>query len=114
MGRQRKLILQQMIEIMVKKNNIEIYATHNEGKSVVAERSIRTMQNKIYKCMTSISRNMYIDKLDGIVNEYNNKYHKTIKMKSVDVKDNTYIDSIKEVNDKDPKFQFGDYIRISK
>ena len=78
-----------MIEIMVKKNNIEIYSTHNEGKSVVAERSIRTMQNKIYKYMTSISKNMYIDKLDGIVNEYNNKYHKTIKMKSADVKDNT-------------------------
>ena len=51
---------------------------------------------------------MYIDKLDDIVNEYNNTYHGAIKMKPVDVKDNTYIDFIKEVNDKDPKFQDGD------
>ena len=57
---------------------------------------------------------MYIDKLDDIVNEYNNTYHRTIKMKPVDVKDNTYIDFKKEVNDKDPKFKVGDYVRISK
>ena len=57
---------------------------------------------------------MYIEKLDDIVNEYNNIYHRTIKMKPVDVKDQTYIDSSKEVNDKDPKFQVGDYVRISK
>ena len=64
--------------------------------------------------MTSISKNVYIDKLDDIVNEYNNTYHKTIKMKPADVKDNTFIDSIKEVNDKDRKFQVGDHVRISK
>ena len=57
---------------------------------------------------------MYIDKLDDIVNEYNNTYHRTIKMKTVDVKDNTYIDFKKEVNDKDPKFKVGDNVRISK
>ena len=57
---------------------------------------------------------MHIDKLDDIVNEYNNTYHQTIKMRPVDVKDNTYIDSSKEVNDKDPKFKGGDYVRISK
>ena len=58
---------------------------------------------------------MYLDKLNDIVNEYNNTYHKTIKMKPpVDVKDNTYIDSSKEVNDKDPKFKVSDYVRISK
>ena len=57
---------------------------------------------------------MYIDKLDDIVNEYNNTYHRTIKMKPVDVKDNTYIDFKKDVNDKDPKFKVGDYVRISK
>ena len=57
---------------------------------------------------------MYIDKLDDIVNEYNNTYHRTIKMKPVDVKDNTYIDFKKEVNDKDPKFKVGDHVRISK
>ena len=64
--------------------------------------------------MTSVSKIVYIDKLDDIVNEYNNTYHRTIKMKPVDVKDNTYIDSNKEVNDQDPEFQVGDYVRISK
>ena len=96
------------------KDNIEMYSIHNEGKSVVAERFIRTLKTKIYKYMTSISKNVYIDKLDDIVNEYNNTYHRTIKMKPVDVKDNTYIDSNKEVNDKDPKFKVGDHVRISK
>ena len=57
---------------------------------------------------------MYIDKLDDIVNEYNNTYHRTIKMKTVDVKDNAYIDFLKKVNDKDPKFKVGDNVRISK
>ena len=64
--------------------------------------------------MTLISKNVYIDKLDDIVNEYNNKYYRTIKMKPIDVKDNTYINSNKEVNDKDPKFKVGDRVRISK
>ena len=64
--------------------------------------------------MTAVSKNVYIDKLDDIVNEYNNTYHRTIKMKPIEVKDNTYIDSIKEVNDKDPKFKVGDHVRISK
>ena len=64
--------------------------------------------------MTAISKNVYIDKLDDIVNEYNNTYHRAIKMKPVDVKDNAYIDFQKEVNDKDPKFKIGDHLRISK
>ena len=64
--------------------------------------------------MTLISKNVYIDKLDDIVNEYNNTYHRTIKMKPVDVKDNTYIDFKKEVNDKDPKFKVGDHVSFSK
>ena len=64
--------------------------------------------------MTSISKNVYIDKSDDKVNKYSNTYHGTIKMKPVDVKDNTYIDFIKDVNDKDPKFQVGDHVRISK
>ena len=63
--------------------------------------------------MTSVSKNVYINKLDDIVGEYNNTYHRTIKMKPVDVKDNTYIDFKKEVNDKDPKFKVGDHVRIS-
>ena len=64
--------------------------------------------------MISVSKNVYIDKLDDIVNEYNNAYHRTIKMKPIDVKDNTYINIGKEVNDKDPKFKVGDNVRISK
>ena len=64
--------------------------------------------------MTSISKNVYIDKLDDIVNEYNDTYHRTMKMKPTDVKDNTYISFEKEVNYKDPKFKVGDYVRISK
>ena len=91
-----------------------MYSTHNEVKSVVAERFIRTLKNKIHKHMTAVSKNVYIDKLDDIVNENNNTYHRTIKMKPIEVKDNTYIDSIKEVNDKDPKFKVGDHVRISK
>ena len=91
-----------------------MHSIHNEGKAVVAERLIRTLKTKIYKYMTSVSKNVYIVKLDDIVSEYNNTYHRTIKMKPVDVKDNTYIDFKKEVNDKDPKFKVGDYVRNSK
>ena len=95
-------------------NNIVMYSTHNEGKSVVTERFIRTLKGKIYKYMTSISKNVYIDKLDGIVDQYNNTYHTTIKMKPIDAKDNTYINTDKEMNNKDPKFKVGDRVRISK
>ena len=95
-------------------NDIVMYSTNNEGKSVVAERFIRMLKSKIYKYMTSISKNVYIDKLDDIVNEYNNTYHTTIKMKPIDVKDNTYINTDKKIDNKDPKFKVGDSIRISK
>ena len=91
-----------------------MYSIHNEGKSVIAERFIRTLKTKIYECMNSVSKNVYVDKLDDIVNKFNNTYRRTIKMKPVDVKDDTYIDSVKEVNDKDPKFKVGDHVRISK
>ena len=64
--------------------------------------------------MPSISKNVYIDKLDDIVNKYNKIYHSTIKMRPVDVKSNTYIDSSREINDKDSKFKIGDIVRISK
>ena len=64
--------------------------------------------------MTSILKNVHIDKLDDIVDEYNNTYHRAIKMKPIDVKDNTYINIDKEVNDNDPKFKVGDHVRISK
>ena len=91
-----------------------MYSTHNERKSVVAQRFIRTIKNKIYKYMSSISKNVYIDKLDDIVHKYNNKKHRTIKMKPIDVKDNAYIDSGKELNDNNRKFKVGDHVRISK
>ena len=96
-------------------NDIVMHSTNNEGKSVVAERFIRTLKSKIYKyMMTSISKNVYIDKFDDILNEYDNTYHTTIKMKPIDVKDNTYVNIDKEINDKDPKFKVGDRVRISK
>ena len=91
-----------------------MYPTHNEGKFVIAERFIRTLKNKIYKCMTSTSKNVYIDKLDNIVNKYNNTYHRATKMKPVDVKLMTYIDSSKEINEEDLKIKIGDIVRISK
>ena len=68
-----------------------MYSIHNEGKSLVAERFIRTLTTKIYKYMTLVSKNVYINKLDDIVGEYNNTHHTTIKMKPVDVKDDIYI-----------------------
>ena len=88
-----------------------MYSTHNKAKSVVAERVIRTLKNKICKYMTLISKNVYIGKLDDIVNKYNNTYHSTIKMKPVDIKSNADIDSseIKVLN-----LKLGDIIRISK
>ena len=91
-----------------------MYLIHNEGKSVVPERFITTLKNKIYKYMTAILKNVHIDKLYDLVDEYNNAYHGTIKMKLIDVKDNTYIDFEKEVNDKDSKFKVGGHVRISK
>ena len=83
----------------LEKNAIGIYSTDNEGKSLVAERFIRTLKNKIYKHMTSISENIYIDKLDDIVNKYNNTYPSTINIKLFGVKSNTYIDSSKKLID---------------
>ena len=64
--------------------------------------------------MTSVSKNSFVDKLDDILNKYNNTYHSTIKMKPIDVKSSAYIDSSKEINDEDPKFKISDIVRISK
>ena len=88
---------------LLQNNDIEMYSQHNEGKSVVAERFIRTLKNIIYKCLYC--------KLDD---KYNNTYHNTVKMKPVDVKSSAYNDSSKENNNKDPKFKIGDIVRISK
>ena len=89
-----------------------MYSVHNEGKSVVAERFIRTLKNKFYKYVTSISKNVYIDKLDDIVNKYNNTYHRTIKMKPADVKASLYTDFNKENNKEDPKLKVVGHVRM--
>ena len=99
---------------MVRKNSIEMYSTDNEGKSFIAERFIRTLKNKIYKYMTSVAKTVSIDKLGDIVNKFNNIYHSTIKMKAVHVNSNTYVESSKEINNKNPKFIVGDDPAISK
>ena len=95
-------------------NDIEMYSTHNEGKSVVSEKFIRTLRNKIYKYMTSTSNDVYIDKLDDIVNKYKNAYRRTIKIKPIVVKDSTYINIDQEVNNKNLKIKIGNHLRISK
>ena len=91
-----------------------MYSAFNKGKYVVAKRFMRTLKSKIYKHMTSVSKNVCIDKLEDIVNEYNNTYKRKIKMKPIEVKNNTYFDSIKEGNDTNSKFKVGDHARISK
>ena len=92
-------------------NDIIMYSTYNEGKSVVGERFIRTLKNKLYKHMTATGKNVYYDVLDDVVNEYNNTKHNTIKMKPIDVGDNkrVYID---EHNEKDSRFKVGDRVSI--
>ena len=91
-----------------------MYSTNNEGKSVVAERFIKTLKNKIYKYMISVSKNVYIHRLDNMVNKYNNTYNSKTKMKPTDAKSKTYIDSSKEIKDKNPKFKIDDNVRMSK
>ena len=81
---------------LLQNNDIDMHSTHNEGKSLVAERFIRTLKNKLCKYMTSVSKNLYIYNLDDIVNKYNNSYHSAIKMKPVDVKVSAYIFFVKE------------------
>ena len=98
----------------LEENFIEMCSTHNEGKSVVAERFITTLKNKICKYMTSVSKNVYIGQLDDIVNKYKNTYHSTVKMKPINVKPDICIDSRKEINGKDSKYEIGDDVRISK
>ena len=94
-------------------NDINMYSTYHEGKSVVAERFIRTLKNKLYKHMAATGKNVYYDVLDDVVNKYNNTKHSTIKMKPIDVKNNkrAYID---EHNEKDSKFKVGDRVRMSR
>ena len=102
-----------VFEKLLSDNDINMYSTYNEGKSVVVERFIRTLKNKLYKHMTATGKNVYYDVLDDVVNKYNNTKHSTIKMKPIDVKNNkrVYID---EHNEKDNKFKIGDRVRISR
>ena len=101
----------QSFKDFLKINNIEMYSTFNEGESVVAERFIRTLKNKIYKHMITISKNVYFNVLDNIVNRYNNTVHRSIKMKSAN---GSYAEYNKESNKKSPKFKVNDHVRISK
>ena len=89
-------------------------SVYSKGKSVAAERFIRTLKNKIYKHRTSISKNVYIDNLDDAVNQHNNRCHRIINMKPVDVKSGTQIDFNKENNQEGPKVKVDDYERIPK
>ena len=91
-----------------------MYSTLNEEKYVVGERFIRTLKKKVDKYLTSVSKNVYIDELDDIVNKCDSTNDRAIKMKPVDVKSNTYINSSKEINYQHPKFKIGDMVRISK
>ena len=91
-----------------------MYSTYNEGKSVLAERFIRTLKNKFFKHMTAISKSVYFDVLDDIVNKYNNTVHRTIKMKPIEVTDDSYVEYDEDFIKKNPKFKVGDHVRISK
>ena len=97
---------------VLKENHMEKYSTYNEGKSAVAEKFIKTMKNKIYKHMTAVLKDF--DVLDVIVDEYDNTFHKTIKIKPIDIKLDSYSVYNVESNEKDPKFKAGDHVRISK
>ena len=93
-----------------------MYSTYNEGKSVVVERLVKTLKNKIYKHMRALSielhsKNVYFDILDDIVDECNNTYHKIIKMKAIDVKFDSYAEYNEDSNEKGPKFKFGESIK---
>ena len=95
-------------------NDIEMYSTYNEGKSVVAERFIRRLKNKIYKHMAALSKKVYFKVIDDIVDKYNNTYHNSIKMKLMDVKSNSYAEYNIDSNAKDPEFRIDHHVRISK
>ena len=97
----------------LKMNNIEIqHSTYNEEKSVVTERFIRTLKNKIFQHMAAILNNVYFDVLNDIVDKYNNTVHKTIKMKPIDVTHDSYAEYNEDFNKKNPKFKVGDHVRI--
>ena len=87
-----------------------MHSTYNEGKSVVAERFIRTLKNKILKHMAAVSKNAGIDVLNGIVNKYNNTYHRTTKIKPIDSTSDSNDKNNEDSDEKDPKFKVGDRV----
>ena len=98
----------------LKNNNTETHSTYNEEKSVVAERLVGTQKNKVFKHMTAISKNVYFDALDYIVNKYNNAVQRIITMKPIDVTSDSYAEYNEDSHEKDPKFKVVDHVRISK
>ena len=98
----------------LKENNIDMYSTYNERKSVVAERFIKTLKDKIFKHMIAVSKNVYFHVLDDIVDSCNNTFHKIIGMKPIDIKSDSYAEDNVDSNEKDPKFKVGDRVKISK
>ena len=98
----------------LKINNIEMYSTYNEEKSVATERFIRILKNKIFKHMTAVSKNVSFDVLYDILDKYNNTVHRTIKMKPIDVTSDSYAEYDEDSNITKLKFKVGDHVKISK
>ena len=103
-----------LLKRFLKINNIEMYSTCNEEKSVVAERFIRTLKNKISKHMTTVWKNVYFAVLDNIVNKYNITVHRGIKMKPIDVTSDSYVEHNEDSHVTKAKFKVGGCVRISK
>ena len=98
----------------LKDKGIEMYSAYNEGRSVIAERFIRTLKNKLYKHMTAVDKNVYWDVLDDIVKKYNGTINKSIGMRPKDVSDDVKAEHVEESNEKSARFSVGDRVRISK
>ena len=107
-------IYNKLFKRFLKMNNIEMYSTYSEGKSVFAERLFRTLKSRIFKHMTAISKNVYFDVLDDIVNKYNNTVHRTIETKFIEVTDDSYAEYNENFNKKGSKFKVGDNVRVWK
>ena len=103
-----------LLKRFLKINNIEMYSTYNEEKSIVTEIFIRTIKNKIFKHMTAVSKNVYFDVLDDILDKYNNTVHRTIKMKPIDVTSDSYAEYDEDSNITKHKFKVCDHVKISK
>ena len=104
----------QSFKDFLKINDTDMCSTYNEEKSVVPERFIRALKNKIFKHISAISKNIYFDALDNIVNKYNNKVYRAIKMKPITIASDSYSEYDEDSSKKNPKFKVGDHVRISK